>query len=399
VRARDLMTSNLLDSVEIEGGESPPFDKGGSTEASHTIMDLTAPADMEASVLEALDSQRLKPILSSPFKMPKCRVSKCIYDLLELAVQTYQAACVSESTTTGVQLVFTVRRMFELFLDVIPIVHAKLLDELPLAAALHHNNTMFIAHHITTFGILFKGRLPEDLKKAKGGSSAASFVDLVHPFKKMAAKDFLKTMNSLRTQLLETLKGAKGFLYDPADSTIQDAERTVRQIQHQLNQLSKTWRGVLPDNLYVKSMGLLVNFVVNDITSSILLLEDIGAEFAFQLHQLFGQLIEKLPRLLKTGGASLGDDIRDEAASSSPSSSAASVAPVDNLFKLVPKWQRFTELHLVLNANLSEISDRWADGKGQLAAVFSAFEVKNVIRALFENNEKRARVLKMIDSY
>ena len=78
-------------------------------------------------------------------------------------ISQFSAACVSESTTTGVQLVFTVRRMFELFLDVIPIVHAKLLDELPLAAALHHNNTMFIAHHITTFGILFKGRLPEDL--------------------------------------------------------------------------------------------------------------------------------------------------------------------------------------------------------------------------------------------
>ena len=45
---------------------------------------------MEASVLEALDSQRLQPILSSPFKMPKCRVSKCIYDLVDLALQTYQ---------------------------------------------------------------------------------------------------------------------------------------------------------------------------------------------------------------------------------------------------------------------------------------------------------------------
>jgi len=399
VRARDLMTSNLLDSIDIEGGESPPFDKGGTTEASHTIMDLTAPSDMEASVLDALDSQRLQPILSSPFKMPKCRVSKCIYDLVDLAIQTYQAACLSESVSTGVQLVFAVRRMFELFLDVIPIYHAKLLEELPLAAALHHNNTMFIAHHITTFGILFKGRLPQDLKSAKGGPSAASFVDLVHPFKKMAAKDFLKTMNSLRAQLLETLKGAKGFIYDPADSTIQDSERTVCQIQHQLSQLSRTWRHVLPDNLYVKSMGLLVNFVVNDITSSILLLEDIGAEFAFQLHQLFGQLIDFLPRLLVAG-----DQFREmeSAAASSSSSSSSSLTPppaVDNLFKLVPKWQRFTELHLVLNANLSEISDRWADGKGQLAAVFSAFEVKNVVRALFENNEKRARVLKMIDSY
>ena len=140
-------------------------------------------------------------------------------------------------------------------------------------------------------------------------------------------------------------------------------------------------------------MGLLINFVVNDITSSILLLEDIGAEFAFQLHQLFGQLIAFLPRLLVLDERGLEEE---EGASASPS---ASPVVVDNLFKLVPKWQRFTELHLVLNANLSEISDRWADGKGQLAAVFSAFEVKNVVRALFENNEKRARVLKMIDSY
>jgi hypothetical protein len=46
-------------------------------------------------------------------------------------------------------------------------------------------------------------------------------------------------------------------------------------------------------------MGLLLNFVVNDITSSILLLEDIAADFAFQLHQLLGGMIEKMPSLLQ----------------------------------------------------------------------------------------------------
>ena len=35
------MTSNLLDSIEIEGGDSPPSEKGGANEASHTIMDMT----------------------------------------------------------------------------------------------------------------------------------------------------------------------------------------------------------------------------------------------------------------------------------------------------------------------------------------------------------------------
>ena len=69
--------------------ENSPF---RNSNVFHLLFSLhfSAPADMEASVLEALDSQRLQPILSSPFKMPKCRVSKCIYDLVDLALQTYQ---------------------------------------------------------------------------------------------------------------------------------------------------------------------------------------------------------------------------------------------------------------------------------------------------------------------
>lgn len=389
VCARELMTSNLCDTVEVEGGAVPAFDAGATTEASQTIVneaDATTPSEIESSVLDAIDANRLQPILSSPFKMPKCRVSKSIFDVMELAIQTYQAACSSQRESTGVQLVFTVRKMFELFLDVIPTYHAKILQDLPLAAALHHNNAMFLAHHITTFGVLFRNRLPDTLKNTKGGTAAASFIDLVHPLRKMAASHFLCMMNNLRTQLLETLKGAKGFFYDPENPSTKDADRTIRQIHHQLNQLAKTWRGVLPTTVYVKAMGLLLNFVVNDITSSILLLEDIAADFAFQLHQLLGGMIEKMPSLLQP-------EHQDHSAGEAP------VTPVENLFKLVPKWQRFTELHLLLNANLTEISDRWADGKGQLAAVFSSFEVKNIIRALFENNEKRAKILKQIDSY
>lgn len=39
---------------------------------------------------------------------------------------------------------------------------------------------------------------------------------------------------------------------------------------------------------------------------------------------------------------------------------------------------------------------RWADGKGPLAAEFSAAEVKSLIRALFQNTERRAAALAKI---
>ena len=59
----------------------------------------------------------------------------------------------------------------------------------------------------------------------------------------------------------------------------------------------------------------------------------------------------------------------------------------------VPKWTKFTELMLVLNASLQDIADRWAEGKGPLAHEFSANEMKHLIRALFQNTDRRDTVL------
>ena len=58
--------------------------------------------------------------------------------------------------------------------------------------------------------------------------------------------------------------------------------------------------------------------------------------------------------------------------------------------RFVKSWSRFRELILVLNASLREIEERWAGGKGPLAADFSVEEMKQLIRALFQNTERRA---------
>ena len=51
--------------------------------------------------------------------------------------------------------------------------------------------------------------------------------------------------------------------------------------------------------------------------------------------------------------------------------------------------------HVVSNTNLS-IGLRWSDGKGPLALYFTADEAKALVRALFQNTEKRAVVLASI---
>ena len=54
---------------------------------------------------------------------------------------------------------------------------------------------------------------------------------------------------------------------------------------------------------------------------------------------------------------------------------------------------KFEELEVLLSASLKDISDRWADGKGPLAQQFQAAEMKQLIRALFQNTDRRASVV------
>ena len=62
---------------------------------------------------------------------------------------------------------------------------------LPQLAALHHNNCMYIAHHLLTLGHQFRPKLPEPLNQG-----VASFVDLVPVIRQMGEKCFLEQLVS-----------------------------------------------------------------------------------------------------------------------------------------------------------------------------------------------------------
>lgn len=51
---------------------------------------------------------------------------------------------------------------------------------------------------------------------------------------------------------------------------------------------------------------------------------------------------------------------------------------------------------MILNASMAQIAEQWADGKGPLTLNFRAEDIRHLIRALFQNTDRRASVLATI---
>lgn len=68
----------------------------------------------------------------------------------------------------------------------------------------------------------------------------------------------------------------------------------------------------------------------------------------------------------------------------------------NSVTRYVNKWTKLLELIKILGASLKEIEDRWAGGKGPLAREFTSSQIKQLIRALFQNTERRSMLLTSI---
>ncbi|XP_064622438.1 centromere/kinetochore protein zw10 homolog [Lineus longissimus] len=356
-KARTLMTAEIHSMVlvtEEEGlGDSAP----GSEEKAKRLKKAEA-------------VYRSGHLSGSTFKLPKCFISVSVQSLVTLAYETLHEACTS-SQQCAVQLFYTVRNMFELYSTVVPTFHRDSLTKLPQLAALHHNNCMYIAHNLTTLGHQFRQLLAESLQHG-----TATFLDYVPMIRQLGTDCLLGQMSRQKEQLMECLQGANGFTNVAESDSSESSERAVKQVLFQLSHLQNVWQEVLPETVYFKAMGTLLNSTVVEIINCITALEDISADDATLLHSLFSIIVDRASSYFKSENAENN--------------------ALASLQKYTPKWNKFKEMLLVLNAGLVEISDRWADGKGPLANEFSPAEVKQLIRALFQNTDRRSAVLSRI---
>uniref|UniRef100_A0A8C8U534 Centromere/kinetochore protein zw10 homolog n=1 Tax=Peromyscus maniculatus bairdii TaxID=230844 RepID=A0A8C8U534_PERMB len=370
VAARNLMTSEIHNTVKI------------TPDSKEAVPDLPSPdVDNKLQVqkvckMQFSDTGNLEPETSldpHSFSLPTCRISESVKKLMELAYQTLLEATTS-SDQCAVQLFYSVRNIFHLFHDVVPTYHKENLQKLPQLAAIHHNNCMYIAHHLLTLGHQFRLRLAPILC-----DGTTTFVDLVPGFRRLGTECFLAQMRAQKGELLERLSSARSFSNMDDEENYSAASRAVRQILHQLKRLGIVWQDVLPVNIYCKAMGTLLNTAIAEMISRITALEDISTEDGDRLYSLCKTVMDEGPQVF----APLSDENKNK--------KYQEEVPV-----YVAKWMPFKELMIMLQASLQEIGDRWADGKGPLATAFSSSEVKALIRALFQNTERRAAALAKI---
>lgn len=123
--------------------------------------------------------------------------------------------------------------------------------------------------------------------------------------------------------------------------------------------------------------------------SSVLCLQDISADEAAELHSLFSLFILRVRDAFVTSPNSEGMVVKTGDEDSRQQARA-------NLLKYGRKVAMLEQVMVVLDASLQVIVDLWAAGKGPLANELTADQVKHLVRALFQNTEKRASALTKI---
>ncbi|XP_012276555.1 centromere/kinetochore protein zw10 homolog [Orussus abietinus] len=340
-KARTIMKKDLHDSIKYE---------------------LQMPSKISENHLED-DSELYQKLSSATFHSPVYHISKSAKELLDLTKDILDEACRSKDDSAQ-RLFYTSRNVFEMYAILVPQYHKKFLDTIPQQVALFHNNCMFLAHHLLTLAHEYRDKLPKILLKHN-----ITYADQTTLLRKIGSQCFLEHMLYQRNIIIDILRESGLSTLGQVSKLLANTERALRQCIRQLELLRTVWLEVLPTNIYCRAVGCIMNTMIEDLIMKVVSAEDIPVDVATELVTLFNMLLDR--------GPSIFPDPK-------------------TIEHHVRKWRKLTELIKVLEASLKEIQDRWADGKGPLAEAFNAQQVKQLIRALFQNTERRAALLSTI---
>nr|XP_042901522.1 centromere/kinetochore protein zw10 homolog [Parasteatoda tepidariorum] len=340
-RSRSCMKKNLHQTITVGVPESPKI---------RDVDDMTGTKD---------------GLSQFTFSFPQCKISESMKELVMLLYEVKDEAKNIDSIYTP-KLYYTSRGICELYCSVVPICHKEEIANIPQQTAIFHNNCMYLAHNLSLLGSLYENDLQQNIQ--------LTYIDIIPEIRKLGAEAFLTQMRQQKQQLLQLLQeqACGSMLID--DGAVMKAEKAIRQCLYQLQLLKKVWSDVLPVEVYFKAIGTLLNTCFEEMIIRISSMEDIAAEAAAHLDSTFDILLKQSPDLFMTSSSDKRNFVHF----------------------YVKRWFKFQELQLILSASMREIVDRWSSGKGPLATHFTSEEVKHLIRALFQNTERRAAALAKI---
>ncbi|KAJ3323300.1 Centromere/kinetochore protein zw10 [Blyttiomyces sp. JEL0837] len=171
----------------------------------------------------------------------------------------------------AIELFYCARDVLDMFRALMPCVHEDALYENPLRTAVFYNDCVYISYHLLTLAFKYRDGLPTLLKKL------GTFVDMVPSFRSLGEGIFRRQMRRQRDKISFTLKEAGGFEGLSKDERLEAVETSP----------------VLPPDLYLRSMGLLVDFMVGEVMAQVKALSRTSKDDAHQLRYVLG-LLSKL---------------------------------------------------------------------------------------------------------
>ncbi|CAG9536451.1 unnamed protein product [Cercopithifilaria johnstoni] len=305
-------------------------------------------------------------------RLVSCQVSKTAIDITDLIIRTLDDAAKADSASAMAKILQTARNIIELYAWTAPRKHDSEISMVPILAAIFYNNCYYICHRlmIITVEILPKIR---DVMQAKNLS--ISFTDFIPNLRQIAAESMEKQLAQCRRQISTLLANDKIFFGLDDVSQYEKCMKCLDGCMINLEQISGIWRKVLTKTVYANCVGNIISFFFNALVKMLMSTEDIRATDA-ELSAIALRKVLKRSEMLFVIEQSKHSSIHRYAEVS---------------------YFRIKELLFCLDSSLQNIYDRWCDGKGPLAQWLHADEVRHLVKALFQNTEKRAQVLSKIN--
>lgn len=298
-----------------------------------------------------------------PASFHQCSVSKSVIELCTLCEKIIERAIDSSEVFCG-PLVCTAQNIVYKYGSFVSEYHKRLLQTIPQQIALFYNNCDYLSHESS----IWNSKYGEQLRSTLNLSKIFDNMKLMT----IATSSFTTYVESQIAQINEIMKDA-GLTGKSLSKLEPVTEKCVRQCLRQQELLKTVWSKVLSYTEYNRTLGVIFSSLCEFIVNAVVKFEDIPSDVAEQLVEIIKIILNRGPKLF---------------------------TDPNEISLYVETWHRLNELNFVLGASLIGITDRWADGKGVLALYFKTAEMRQLIRALFQNTDKRAAVLlKFQDKY
>ncbi|KAJ3071541.1 Centromere/kinetochore protein zw10 [Podochytrium sp. JEL0797] len=254
-------------------------------------------------------------INDTSFRLPRCHVSVQAQTLVEQAYQTLEEA-VGLDRESALELFYCTRDIFDLYRAVTPILHADEILNSPARAVIFYNDCEYFAHHLLTMGYQYQDRLPEP------ANQFATFLDMIPFFRNLGERYFRSQLRKQRDVLKTLVANAGGFSNLTNDAKFETVEKCIKQALSHLNMLNRVWKPLLSVDVYLNTMGLLVDSFLEAVMAQTADLSQLSKDEGHQLRYVLG-LIHKVENCFEKKGE------------------AGKVGEKVSMRKFVSKWDTF----------------------------------------------------------